>query len=423
VPYRQLEVARLQRQPEVLQQMYSLLQTKLKEAEIAQAVEDATVRIVDEAIPPLGPISPKRNRIIAIGLFVGLLLGTALAFVREVLDRSVHSRSDVFVTTGLAVLGLIPHIPRRGRTFAVIAHRSRNGRGTIAGPAAPPASSAPGPAKPTASRVMRQYTFFSTITTPGEQVPPTTHYDQRSGTLHPATPMPRVTIQGIGTVVTEAYGSLMTNLWYSSRERQPRTIVFTSALPRDGKTTNAVNLAFTLAQRGLRVVLVDADLRRGAIQRLFDVPRTPGLSDVLNGTISLPEALHVVEVEEGGLLHFLTAGKSVPNPIGTLESESMSALLGRLSEEFEAVILDTPPVNLLTDAAVLGAKADGVIIVVRASVTATVALEYAMQQLQLARATVLGVVLNDIDFTRDAAYDAVYRYYRYASYEGRQSET
>jgi capsular exopolysaccharide synthesis family protein len=420
VPYRQLEVARLERQPEVLQQMYTLLQTKLKEAEIAQAVEDATVRVVDEAIPPLGPVSPQRDKIMAIGLFFGLLLGTALAFLREFLDRSVHSRSDVFVTTGLPVLGLIPRIPRRGRRFAVIAHRSRNGRGKIPLLAAPPALSAPNAGKPTVPGVRRQYTFLSTNVTAEEQPPPAARYEQQSGTLHRATPLPPVTIQGIGTAVTEAYGSLLTNLRYSSRERPLRTLVFTSALPKDGKTTNAVNLAFTLAQRGVRVILVDADLRRGAVQRLFEVSRTPGLSDVLNGTVSLPEALHVVEVEEGGALHVLTAGKAVLNPIATLESQAMSALLARLSEEFEAVILDTPPVNLLTDAAVLGAKADGVIIVVRASVTATVALEYAMQQLQLARATVVGVVLNDIDFTRDAAYDAVYRYHQYTSYEGRQ---
>jgi capsular exopolysaccharide synthesis family protein len=198
-----------------------------------------------------------------------------------------------------------------------------------------------------------------------------------------------------------------------------RTLVFTSAVPGEGKTTNAVNLALTLAQRGVKVVIVDADLRRGVIHHVFDVKQAPGLADVLNGRVALSDALHRVKVEEGGILQFITSGAPPRNPVAMLESPAMRRLITDLQSEFEVVILDAPPVNILTDAAILGVHADGVVVVVRAGETQTGALEYAMQQLQLVRARVIGVVLNDVDFKRDAAYDSNYRYYRYAATDGR----
>ncbi len=162
-----------------------------------------------------------------------------------------------------------------------------------------------------------------------------------------------MTIPGIGTPVTEAYGTLQTNLLYSRGEDGLKTVVFTSALPGEGKTTNAANLALTLAQRGVKVVIVDADVRRGMVHQLFGVKQEPGLSDVLSGTFRLAEALHVVRIEEGGSLHFLTSGRLSGNPIAMLESTAMRQLIAQLEDEFETVILDAPPVNMLTDAAVL----------------------------------------------------------------------
>ncbi len=405
VPHRQVEFARLQRQPKVLEDMYTLLQTRLKEAEIAQAVEDPSVRVVDAAVAPLLPIKPRRTLLVLAGLVAGLLLGVAIAFLRELLDRSIHTRSDVRIATGLPVLGLIPRIRMPG-DYAVIVERVQNHR-----PAARPELASP-PAPPAQRDGLRRtYTFLPEGVTEGPE-------PEGAGPAPPVVPVPevfdsvpRVTIRGIGTAVTEAYGSLQTNILYSRGGAPLRTLVFTSALPGDGKTTNAVNLAFTLAQRSVSVVLVDADVRRGVVHHLFGVKREPGLTDVLLGRAQLAETLHAVKVEEGGMLHFLTCGKFPQNPIALLESRAMVDLLRRLAEQFEAVILDAPPVNMLTDAAVLGANADGVLIVARAGVTQSGALEYAMQQLQLVHAQVLGVLLNDIDFERDAAYDSSYRYY------------
>ena len=414
VPHRQVEFARLQRQPKVLEDMYTLLQTRLKEAEIAQAVEDPSVRIVDAAVAPTLPIKPRRTLLVIAGLLGGLLLGVLIAFLRELLDRSIHTRSDVRIATGLPVLGLIPRIRTPG-DYAVIVERVPNNR-----PAVTPVLASYPPPPPPPERPKHAFTFLPEA--PQEQPEP-------AGSAPPVVPVPevfdsvpRVTIRGIGTAVTEAYGSLQTNIIYSRGGAPLRTLVFTSALPGDGKTTNAVNLAFTLAQRSVSVVLVDADVRRGVVHHLFGVKREPGLTDVLLGRAQLSDAMHAVKVEEGGHLHFLTCGRFPQNPIALLESTAMVDLLRRLGDQYEAVILDAPPVNMLTDAAVLGANADGVLIVARAGVTQSGALEYAMQQLQLVRAQVLGVVLNDIDFERDAAYDSSYRYYQNDVYATRTDE-
>jgi capsular exopolysaccharide synthesis family protein len=329
------------------------------------------------------------------------------------MDRSVHTRADVLVATGLPVLGLIPRIPRAGRRLALIADLARGGRASARG------IRAAQPPRPPSSAPQETYSFLGAGS--GEITP-----DYSSDAVQPVYPgiptlsrgVSRATIQGIGTAVTEAYSSLQTNIMYSRGKEPVRTLVFTSALPGEGKTTNAVNLALTLAQRGIRVLIVDADLRRGVVHHLLDVPRQPGLTEVLAGAIPLSAALHTVQVEEGGPLRILTTGAVPANPVATLESQEMARLLTHLREQFEVVILDAPPVNIITDAAILGASTDGVVIVARAGFTETGALEYAMHQLGLVHATALGVILNGIDFRRDAAYDSTYRYYQYSYKSG-----
>jgi capsular exopolysaccharide synthesis family protein len=185
----------------------------------------------------------------------------------------------------------------------------------------------------------------------------------------------------------------------------------TSPLAEDGKTTCATNLAITLALRGSKTLLVDADLRRGVVHTAFDVPRSPGLSEVLSQSIPANEAIHSVNVDsEAGELHFLTSGALPPNPSGLLES-GLPALLASLRQWFDCVVIDSPPVNIISDASVLGLHADGVLVVARSGVTQSGALAYATEQLARVGVPVLGVVLNDIDFKRESAYDSSYRYY------------
>jgi capsular exopolysaccharide synthesis family protein len=214
---------------------------------------------------------------------------------------------------------------------------------------------------------------------------------------------------------------LQTNLVFSRPDAAVKILVVTSALPGDGKTSSAINLAVTLSRRDLKVLLIDADLRRPVVHKVFEVSRDPGLKDVLQGSVTFSAARRAIAVDHGESIHFLTAGTPTPNPSGLLESEQMRALLVRLREVYDAIIIDSPPANVVTDAALLGAQADGVLVVARAGVTEAGALTYAVDQLHHLRERMLGVLLNDID-KRDAAYDPDYRYHDYGSYLSSPSE-
>src|SRR5690606_23414605 len=216
--------------------------------------------------------------------------------------------------------------------------------------------------------------------------------------------------------VSEAYRSLRTNITFARLERTPKTLVFTSPMPGDGKSTTSANLAITLAQQGLKVLLVDADLRRGVLNSVFHLEREPGLSNVLLEMTPFQNAVRTVRIADSATLDFLSSGILPPNPAELLGSDRMRALLERLEAEYDLIILDAPPLNVVTDAALLGTNADGVMLVARAGRSEKAALSYAGEQLRNVRADVLGAVLNDIDFKRDARYYGKYGSYGYYKY-------
>jgi tyrosine-protein kinase Etk/Wzc len=379
IPEKELQYARLERQPKVLEGVYTMLQTRLKEAEVAVAARDPNVRIVDAAIPPIGPVWPKPVTNAVAALLCGLLLGLGTAFTREYMDRAIRSRRDVRSSTGLPVIGLIPRIPRQASQVALNGKSRKRGRRPHS---LPPLIVQLNQGTPTASMAL-------TVST-------------RAG------------------VIAEAYGILQTNIEFSQQDAPAKVLVLTSPLSGDGKSTTVVNLGLSFAQRGIRVLLIDADLRRGVLHSVFEGVREPGLSEVLKGLSPFEDARRGASVGRG-MIDYLTTGKLYPGDTGLVTSDAMRNLLSRVREQYDVVIVDTPPVNIITDAAVLAANADGVLLVARAGVTAAPALTYAVEQLRRVKADVLGVILNDIDLRRDSAYDSIYQYFR--GYEYSTSHT
>jgi capsular exopolysaccharide synthesis family protein len=404
LPRKELEFARLERKPLVLKEMYTLLQTRLKEAEIAEAAVNSNISIVDLAVPPRVPIRPNRRLITLVGLIGGTLLGLAIALVREYADRSIKTRSDATAASGLPVLAIVPRIKRENQRHAIIATRSTA------------ASQKALAAEHKAPSTTNGYTFMSGPSGQEQDAaglpPASTGRSATVGTHPPA----RMRLSRMAGAVAEAYAVLQTNIAFSRPEEHIKVLSLTSALPGEGKTTSAVNLALTLCQRGLSVCLIDADMRRPQLHEVFHIDREPGLSEVLRGLQTLEGARRTVQIDEGRQLVVLPAGSwngSAPALVG---STRMQTLLAELREEFDLVILDTPPVNLLTDAALVGVNTDAVILVVRAGSTDRAALEYAVEQLNHVRAPTLGIVLNDIDLKRFGAYDGAYKYYSYSAY-------
>jgi capsular exopolysaccharide synthesis family protein len=212
---------------------------------------------------------------------------------------------------------------------------------------------------------------------------------------------------GVLAEFKEAFQVVQTNVLFSSADPGPRSVLVTSAVPAEGKTVVAANLALGLAQLGARVVLVDADMRRPSLHSVFGQPQEPGLSNVLVGNAPASEAVRNTKVAG---LSLLTAGRIPPNPIELVAKQPFRDFLNSLTEQYDWVVVDSPPVMAVADASVLGRSTSGVVFVVGAEMTSRPTVLAAIERLEGARAHFLGAVLNRVDLRRNGYYYS--RYYR-----------
>lgn len=194
--------------------------------------------------------------------------------------------------------------------------------------------------------------------------------------------------------VVEAYKTIRTNLMFATQNPGCKRVIITSTSPNEGKSMNCCNLAITLAQTDSKVLIIDCDLRKPTIHKWFKIKGIPGLSEVLAGMITVKQALHESDYPN---LHIICGGTVPPNPAELLSSPAMDEMLGILSKEYEYILLDTPPINLVADALVLSAKTDGVVIIVRQGETTHPELKHALSSLEFAKAKVLGIILNGVE--------------------------
>ena len=338
--------------------LYDALQMRLKEASVTAGLSATNITVVDRAQIPLAPVAPRKTLAMMMGLIGGLLCGTVLAFMVESIDDTLQTSEEVESVSMLASLATIPHILGEG------GKRKRRGKGAEA------------------------------------PVPEGVHAQQL------------IALHSSKSHAAEAYRGLRSSLLLSSIDRPPRVIVVTSAFPGEGKTTTAVNLAVAFAQRGERVLLVDADLRRGSLDRVFKLTeKNFGLSTVLTKPAALSELAS--PVPELPMLKVLPTGPRPPNPAEMLSSVRMEEQLHQWSREFDRVVLDTAPVLAVSDTQSMAALADTVILVARAGMTRKRALLRARDMLWRINAPIAGVVVNDVDMRLENFYTYRYGMYGY----------
>jgi capsular exopolysaccharide synthesis family protein len=207
----------------------------------------------------------------------------------------------------------------------------------------------------------------------------------------------------------EAYKSGRTNIIFSLPQEKCSVIVITSSWPMEGKTTNCANIAIAFAQTDAKTLIIDADLRKPRIAKVFKLQTKLGLTNALRKFCEVDEAIHSTQYEN---LFVMPAGHIPPNPAEVLSSNEMKELLDELKDKFQYIIIDTPPVNLLTDALLLAKEASGTIVVARQGITDHKSLADALEKLKFSESKVLGFILND-------AAEELSGYYKYRSGYGR----
>ena len=354
----------LKREADTNKQLYDGMLQKLKEAGITAGLRSSNIRIVDPALIPGGPSRPSKARNILLSIVVGFLGGIGLALLREYLDNTVKTPDDIETLARLPSLAVVP----------ALSNSSGKRRGRFS-----------------------KFLKTSVVTSKEGRAELISHN------------MPQ-------SQMSEAFRALRTSLLLSQADHPPQVILMTSALPREGKTTAAVNLAVTLAQLGDKTLLVDADLRKPGINRALSLVdgKHAGLSSYLAGVSSLD--LITVPHPAISNLEAIPTGPIPPNPADLLSSRRLTELIAELRGRYKFVVIDSPPIMAATDAVILSVLVDGVLLVVRSGETPKEAFTRTRDLLVGVKCHMLGVVLNAVDASSPDYYYS-YRYYPY-SYGG-----
>jgi capsular exopolysaccharide synthesis family protein len=359
----------LKREADTTRELYQTMLHKVKEAGVASALRASNIRVVDPAKPPRFPYKPRIILNSTLGLMMGLFFGVVFVVMRERADRSIQAPGDAAYCLNVPELGVIPSADaRRSKSLAYYYHRkTQNGQA------------------------------------------PDGENSKQSVEL--------VTWERKPSMLAESFRATLASILFTTENGdRPRVIVLTSPSPGEGKTTVVSNLGLALAEIHRRVVLIDADLRRARLHDIFHLPNEYGLSDLLQEK-KPPHGREALVIGTGYQeLYLLPSGTEAASASSLLHSPRMVELVNRLREEFDTVLIDTPPMLHLPDARVLGRLADGVILVVRSTQTTRDTALAASQRLTEDGTKVLGTILNYWDPRKTAGYGYGYGY-GYRSYE------
>jgi succinoglycan biosynthesis transport protein ExoP len=350
-----IEYSILKRDLESYRTLYEGLMEKMKESAVSAGLKSNNFRIVDVARVPSAPVEPNIPRNLEFAFVLGLTSGVGLAFLLEGMDNTVRTTEQAQMISGLPPLGMIPMGSRTPR------EATNTKRLVIA--------------------TSKEAVELVTQTRPNSQM-------------------------------AESYRALRTSLLLSNLGAPPKVIIVTSALPQEGKSTTSISCANVLAQKGTRVLLIDADLRRPSIHKTLGMGPRSGLSSVLTGSATLEQV--ITRSPSLPNVFVLPAGTPPPNPAELLASTQMRDLLEQLRGQYDHIVIDTPPTLSVTDAVVLSPRADAIVLVIRSGQTTKQALRRSRDLLMQVNAKVSGVLLNAVDLSSPD-------YYYYYEYQGKYS--
>ncbi len=356
----------IQQEIETNKSLLDGLLQRMKENDVVITGTPNNIRVVDYAIAQKKPVAPKRTLIVGLSLLLSLGCGVGLAFLIEYLDDSVRSTEDVENFLHLPSVAVIPQMGK-AKTKRSFSRTPKNALVSGNGNSA------------------REDVLLTGI-------------EKRSP-------------------LAEAYRHLRTSILLSTAGRPPRTLLVTSSMPSEGKTTTAVNTAMSLAQTGARVLIVDADMRRPRLHSIFNLKNDQGLSALLSREASEGEVSSAIQHDEESGLFILTSGPVPPNPAELLGSEQMVKLITTVTPNFTHVVIDSPPVAVFTDGVLIATMVDGVLLVVHSGKSSRKVIARARKMLLDVGARIIGVVLNKVEAAGSNSYYYYSGYYQHSHYE------
>jgi tyrosine-protein kinase Etk/Wzc len=361
IPSTSISYIQLERERQTHERIYLLMKERYEEARIQEASQISNVYVIDKAVPIYSPIRPKTNLNILLGFIFGLAAGIGVILLREFMDNSIRSKEDL-ERLGLTVLGIIPSM-----------------------------------SIDKAKKVLDKK-YSSTDDFRNRLI---SHFKPRSP-------------------ISESFRSLRTNLELSSIEKSAASLVVTSAGASEGKSTVIANLAIAYAQFGMKVLLVDGDMRKPTIHKMFSTPKKPGLANMITKRSKMDESIFKTEIDN---LYVMPAGSLPPNPSELLGSKAMKELYAQLRKQFDKIFFDAPPLMAVTDAALLGSMTDGVLLVTRAGEAQKEVVVHLQQEMKNTQIRIAGTVLNDVNpKNTSSGYYYYYQRYYFDKYYGENTK-
>lgn len=330
--------------------------------DIASQGSDNNISIADYAIPNETPVSPRRLMTVVAAFFLSTIFGVGLALFLEYLDDTINTTEEIETYLQLPALAAIPAMESAPRRKLLLVGSGQE--------------------EPD-ERLRSELLIYA---------------DSRSS-------------------LAEAYRQLRTSILLSSAGHAPKSLLITSSLPSEGKTTTATNTAISLAQTGARVLIIDADMRKPRVHSVFEMKNGEGLSTILSSNLADREILEIIRHDERTNLSVLTSGPIPPNPAELIGSEQMTKILRLFQEKYDHVVVDSPPITSFTDGVLIASMVDGVILVVHAGRSSRQIVRRARQLIQDVGAKIFGVVLNNVNLNEQDNYYYYQTYYNSENYD------